>query len=195
MDSKRIWSLVAASALMAAGGSVSVQAASDCRLAERYISLARERQAAAETLEAESLLKQAIEACPSYEALQSLGELQAQSTKRADQAHAVDSFVSADELAPTDRDRARTRFQYANLLRRDGDTQNAYQLIHDAQRLDPKDPEIAQLSSQIERQIQNPSQERIMRGAGPSLYKPLRTVATGTDAGIHAGAAAPPPAH
>ena len=123
MKMANIQTLLTASALLVLSYSASVHAASDCRLAERYITLAHERLAASETAEAESLLKQAIEACPSYEAFQSLGELQAQSPRRADQAHAVDAFVSADELAPTDQARARTRYHYANLLSRDGDPQ------------------------------------------------------------------------
>jgi outer membrane protein OmpA-like peptidoglycan-associated protein len=146
----------------------------DCKLGQRYLHLAHERLAAEEGGEAESLLRQAIDACPSYDAYQALGELQAQSPRRTDQAHAVDAFVAAHALAPTAQARARTLFKYASLLSRDGDPQNAYPLIRDAQRIDPTNDDIARLSTQIDRQVRNPTQQHIVRGMWNSLYQPLQ---------------------
>jgi outer membrane protein OmpA-like peptidoglycan-associated protein len=171
---------IAASILVIFGSGSTVRAEQDCNLGQRYLGLAHERMAASENEAAAALLRQAIDACPSYEAYQSLGEIQAQSPHRDDRASAVDAFVSAHELAPSDKARARSLYSYARLLSRDGDPQNAYPLIRSAQTLDPTDPEIAQLSQQIEGQINNPSKDHIVRGLWNSLYKPLRMAAATT---------------
>jgi outer membrane protein OmpA-like peptidoglycan-associated protein len=171
MRVKWIWAVMS---LWALGAGVGARANPDCTLGERYLHLAHERLAAEEAGEAEGLLRQAIDACPSYDAYQTLGELQARSLHRTEQAHAVDAFVAAHALAPSDQARARTLFRYASLLSRDGDPQNAYPLIRDAQRIDPKSDEIAKLSTQIDRQVRNPTQQHILRGLWNSLYKPLQ---------------------
>lgn len=168
--------VVVASALMILGCNGAARAEADCKLSHNYVMLAQQRIANTDNVAAEKLLRQAIEACPSsYEAYQTLGELQSQSPARTDQARAVDAFVSAHELAPSNQARARTLYGYASLLSRDGDPQNAYPLIRDAQNDDPGNPDIAKLSSQIERQVRNPTQEHIVRGLWNSLYKPLRS--------------------
>ena len=151
-----------------------VRAAPDCTSGQRDVDLARERLAASEEDKAEALLQQAIAACPSYQAYQSLGELEARSPRRSDKVRAVDAFLSAYELASSDQARAKTLYNYASLLNRDADPQNAYPLIRNAQTLDPKDSDIAQLSAQIERQVNNPTQEHLTRGLWNSVYKPLR---------------------
>jgi tetratricopeptide (TPR) repeat protein len=164
----------------------SVQAASEnCRLAERYVTLAHAKLAAAEVDEAESLLQQAIDACPSYEAYQSLGELQSKLTQRTDQEGAREAFRHADHYAPTVQAHARTRVSYAQLLSRIGDptdVTHAYQLILEAQQLDPSNPDIEPLSSQIERQVHNPTQQHILRGGDTPLFKPLESSPVATDA-------------
>lgn len=156
------------------GYGVQARAAPDCDLGQHYVDLAREHVAASEENQAEALLQQAIAACPSYQTYQSLGELEARSSRRTEKMHAVDAFLSAYELASSDQTRAKTLYNYADLLNRDGDPQNAYPLIRDAQILDTKDPDIAQLSAQIQRQVSNPTQEHLTRGLWNSLYKPLR---------------------
>jgi outer membrane protein OmpA-like peptidoglycan-associated protein len=157
----------------------------DCKLAHSYLDLAHQRIGAADNEQAADALRQAIEACPSYDAYEALGELEAQSPYRADRARAVDAFVSAHQLAPSDQARARTLFSYARLLTKDGDPQNAYSLVRQAQTLDPKSADIAQLSDQIEQQVRNPTKERIVRGLWNSLYKPLHVVA-GASGGLSA---------
>src|SRR5450755_3389840 len=75
----------------------------DCNLGQRYLYLARERIAASEIDDAVKLLQEAIVACPSYDAYQLLAEIESKSPERAEQGRAVDAFVSAHELAPSDR--------------------------------------------------------------------------------------------
>ena len=159
-----------------------VRAEQDCTLGQRYVELARDRQKAAEFDDATTFLKHAIEACPSYETYQSLGDLQAQSPQREDQSRAVDAFVAAYQLASTDSARARSLLSYARLLNQDGDPTNAYPLIKNAQVLDPASDDIAHLSSQIEQRVNNPTKESISRGLWDSLYKPL-TLAPASPAG------------
>jgi outer membrane protein OmpA-like peptidoglycan-associated protein len=167
----------------------------DCTLGKGYVSSAREHAAAAEPDEAQKLLAQSIEACPSYDAYQLLGDLQAQSAQREQQAQAVDAYVAAAGLAPSPKARAHTLFSYAQLLERDGDPQNAYPLIRDAQTLDPADAQIAQLSGRIEQQVNNPTGQNLTRGLWGSMYKPLkitasvRPPASADDAGFTAGSA------
>ena len=117
-----------------------VWADQDCPLANRYVALAQQRISASATDEAAALLQQAIDACPSYDAFQTLGELEAQLPQRAEHARAVDAFVAAHQLAPSSQARARSLYTYAHLLTRDGDPQNAYPLIRDAKVLDPRTP-------------------------------------------------------
>jgi outer membrane protein OmpA-like peptidoglycan-associated protein len=165
----------------------------DCTLGKGYAISAREHAAASETDEAQKLLAQSIEACPSYDAYQLLGDLQSQSAQREQQVQAVDAYVAAVGLAPSPKARAHTLFSYAQLLERDGDPQNAYPLIRDAQTLDPADAQIAQLSGRIEQQVNNPTGQNLTRGLWGSMYKPLKIVASvrpsasSEDAGFTAG--------
>ena len=110
-----------------------------------------------------------------------------------EQAHAAEAFVAAHARAPSDEARARTLFRYASLLNRDGDPQNAYPLIRDAQRYDPKNEDIARLSTQIDRQVRNPTQLHILRGLYGSLYKPLESVGAAAAGATPAGGAASGP--
>jgi outer membrane protein OmpA-like peptidoglycan-associated protein len=172
-----------------------VRAEQDCALGQRYVELARERQNAAEFDDAMTFLKHAIETCPSYDAYQSLGDLQAQSPQREDQAHAVDAFIAAYQLASTDSARARSLLSYARLLNQDGDPTNAYPIIKNAQALDPASGDIAQLSNQIERGVNNPTKESISRGLWNSLYKPLKLASAGPAGGrVHPGSLPDKPA-
>lgn len=178
------WALPVA-VLMIFIGSSAQAASENCRLAERYVTLAHAKLAAAEVDEAESLLQQAIDACPSYEAYQSLGELQSHLTKRTDQEGAREAFINADHYAPTAQAHARTRIGYAQLLSGDGDptdATHAYQLIREAQQLDPSNPDLEPLSSRIERQVHNPTQQHILRGSGTPLFKPLESSPVATHA-------------
>jgi outer membrane protein OmpA-like peptidoglycan-associated protein len=148
-------------------------AANDCALGERYLALAGERIKKFETDDAQAFLQQSIAACPSYNAYQQLGELAAQSTEQQDKVRAAEAFVKATDLAPTDTDRARTLSQYAQLLNRDGDPQNAYPLIKTAADLDPGSAEIAGLERTIEAEIKNPTAEHFRAGLKSSIYRPL----------------------
>ncbi|HEV7611205.1 MAG TPA: OmpA family protein [Steroidobacteraceae bacterium] len=159
-----------------------VQAEQNCALGQRYVELAHDRQHAAEFDDAVTFLKRALDACPSYEVYQTLGDLQAQSPQREDQARAVEAFVAAYQLASTDSARARSLLSYARLLNQDGDPTNAYPIIKNAQALDPTSGDIARLSSQVEHRVNNPTKESISRGLWNSLYKPL-TLASASSAG------------
>jgi len=147
--------------------------AEDCELGQRYLSLAKDRIAAYANDEALTLLGQSVEACPTYDAYEQLGELAAQSPQREDKTKAVGAFVSAHALAPTPQASAWSLYQYAALLNREGDPQNAYPLIKQARALDSANADIAALSSTNEAEVQHPTQEHILRALHYSLYQPL----------------------
>jgi outer membrane protein OmpA-like peptidoglycan-associated protein len=180
--------LLAAIAVSASAG------AEDCELGQRYLSLAKDRMAAYANDEALALLGQSVEACPTYDAYEQLGELAAQSPQREDKTKAVGAFVAAHGLAPTPQAGAWSLYQYAALLNREGDPQNAYPLIKDARALDSANPDIAALATTIEAQVQHPTQEHILRALHYSLYQPLTPmrVAATSAPGSSARSAAPP---
>ncbi len=149
-------------------------AANDCALGQRYLALARERAASFETEDAQTFLRQSIAACPGYDAYQQLGELAAQSTEQDDKVRAAEAFVAAHELAATDAERAKSLFQYAQLLNRDGDPQNAYPLIKSAATLDSGNAQIATLERTVEEQIRNPTKDQLVRGLRSTIYRPLK---------------------
>jgi outer membrane protein OmpA-like peptidoglycan-associated protein len=161
-------------ALLGAAFAATAAAEQDCPSGERYLALAQEKAAGSELDAAADLAQRAVEVCPSYNAFESLGELRARSFQRSDHALAVEAFVSAESLAPTDSTRAQSLYQYARLLNLDGDPQNAYPLIRDATTLNPGDADITTLAAQIKQRIDNPTKEQITRGLWNSLYKPLR---------------------
>jgi len=170
-------------------------AAEDCELGQRYLSLAKDRIAAYANDEALTLLGQSVEACPTYDAYEQLGELAAQSPQREDKSKAVAAFVAAHALAPTPQASAWTLYQYAGLLNREGDPQNAYPLIKQAYALDSANPDIAALATTVETQVQHPTQEHILRALHYSLYQPLTPTrsaagAPGGSSSARAGAAA-----
>jgi len=148
-------------------------AAEDCELGQRYLTLAKDRIAAYANDEALSLLGQSVEACPTYDAYEQLGELAAQSPQREDKTKAVGAFVAAHGLAPTPQAGAWTLYQYASLLNREGDPQNAYPLIKEARALDSANSDIAALAATVEGEVQHPTQEHILRALHYSLYQPL----------------------
>jgi outer membrane protein OmpA-like peptidoglycan-associated protein len=148
-------------------------AAGDCSLGQRYLSLARASAAKFETDDAQEFLQKSIAECPSYDAYQQLGELAAQSTEVKDKARAAEAFVAATDLAPNDAERSRTLFQYAQMLNRDGDPQNAYPLIKAAAELNAGSAEIAGLERTIEEQINHPTAEQFRAGLKSSVYRPL----------------------
>src|ERR1700678_3702405 len=82
--------------------------AEDCALGQRYLALAHDRVAAFENDEAIAFLHQSVEACPSYDAYEQLGELAAQSAQNEDKQKAVSAFIEADARAPTVQARARS---------------------------------------------------------------------------------------
>lgn len=161
-------------ALLAAAFGAVHAADRDCPSGERYLALAHEKAAGSELDEAADLAQRAVEACPSYDAFESLAELLTQSFERADHVRAVDAFVSAAALAPTESTRAQSLYQYARLLDLDGDPQNAYPLIRDATTLAPGDAQIGALAARIKQRVDNPTKEELTRGLWNSLYKPLR---------------------
>jgi len=150
--------------------------AEDCTLGQRYLLLAKDRIAAYANDEAMTFLRQSVDACPSYDADEQLGELAAQSPQREDKVKAVEAFVDAYGRAPDPQARARTLYQYASLLNREGDPQNAYPLIKEARALDPSNSDIATLATKVEAQVQHPTQEHIVRALHYSLYQPIKTV-------------------
>jgi outer membrane protein OmpA-like peptidoglycan-associated protein len=162
----------------------SAQAAADCALGQRYLTLAHDRINAYQNDEALGFLKQAIDACPSYDAYEQLGELAAQSTQQEDQQKAVSAFVSAHALAPNPQARANTLYHYASLLNQTDDPQNAYPLIEQARGLDPENAQVAELAKSIEGKVRHPSEQHIVRALHYSLYQPL------TDRGPAKGSAA-----
>jgi outer membrane protein OmpA-like peptidoglycan-associated protein len=169
--------------------------AEDCALGQRYLSLAKDRVAAYANDEALAFLRQSVDACPSYEAEEQLGEVAAQSSQHEDQVKAVEAFVVASALAPSSQTRARTLYQYAALLNRSGDPQNAYPLIKEARQLDPANADISTLAGTVEAQVQHPTQEHIVRALHYSLYQPIRAANKGisgeSGGGGGAGSAAP----
>jgi outer membrane protein OmpA-like peptidoglycan-associated protein len=166
---KAVWWTMLALPFLASGA----PAAGDCALGQRYLELARERVAKFEMADAQTFLQQSIAACPSYAAYQQLGELAAQSTEQQDKVRAAEAFVAATDLAANDEERARTLFQYARLLNRDGDPQNAYPLIKAAADLGAGSAEIAALERTIEEQINHPTTEQFRAGLRSSIYRPL----------------------
>lgn len=168
-------------------------AANDCALGERYMQIAKDRAAAYENDEAMGYLEQSISACPTYAAYRELARLAVQSPAEADTRRAVSAFVGAHSLAPDSTSRAEVLYEYSKLLSREGDPQNAYPMIMEAQALEPDDPEIAQLAATIQRQIEQPTEEVIMRGLSDSLYQPLNLSASMATSRMPATAPSPPP--
>ena len=173
-----------AQAMIGVFGIVTGAQAADCKLGERYVAVAGERAAAQDTEQAVTFLRRAIEVCPGYDAWQKLGEVLSLSTEPADEKAAVDAFVTAYELAASDKERARSLHRYAALLSRQGDPQNAYPLITQAVALDGADSEIAALAGEIDRQIQTPTREQLVRGLSTSLYRPLKVASGPTQASV-----------
>jgi outer membrane protein OmpA-like peptidoglycan-associated protein len=161
------WLLV----LIACGATQNSRAESDCPAAQEIVAHAKSAVAAADAI---TLLRGAIEKCPSYDAYELLAEALSQSPHRADRISAVDAFVSADSMAATDVARANTRLHYARLLDDDEDPENANNLIQQARALDPTNPAIASLSSRIDDEVKKPTREQLTRGLWNSMYKPLR---------------------
>jgi outer membrane protein OmpA-like peptidoglycan-associated protein len=153
--------------------------AEDCTLGQRYLSLARDRIAAYKNDEAIAFLRQSVDTCPTYDAYEQLGELAAQSTEQEDKTKAVGAFVAAYARAPSSQARASTLYHYAALLNQDGDPENAYALIKQAHALEPANSQYAALNETIEKQVQHPTQEHIVRGLHYSLYQPLSVPESG----------------
>jgi outer membrane protein OmpA-like peptidoglycan-associated protein len=149
-------------------------AARDCIQGKKDLSLARERITASADDEATVLLNQSIDECPTYDAYETLAEHLALSDSGRDNANAIDAFVTAHAKAPTSKDRAQSLFQYAALLNRRGDPQNAYPLIQQAVALDPSRTSIKNLASEINAKIENPKPEEITRALRYSQFKPLK---------------------
>ena len=169
-------------------------AANDCVLGERYKQLANDRIAAYENEEAMAYLEQSISACPTYEAYRELANLATQSPAEEDKRRAIAAFVGAHSLAPDDAARADVLFEYSKLLKREGDPQNAYPLIMEARALKPGDQEIARLAANIQHEVEQPTEEVIMRGLSDSLYQPLTVSGSAAAASTAVAAATPPPA-
>jgi outer membrane protein OmpA-like peptidoglycan-associated protein len=157
---------------------LALAAGQDCELAKRYVALAEQRAKAFASDEERVFLKQSIDACPTWDAYQRLGELGAQSSDTEQLDQAVQAFVTAFGLAPTDTARARTLYQYARLLTMSGDPQNAYPLVKQARGFDANNADILALEQQLEPRVQNPTPEDIVRGLKDSLYRPINTART-----------------
>lgn len=151
--------------------------AAECPQAEQHVSAARAAAAAGERAQSLALAEQALTECPGYDTYQLLGTLLAQSSTSRERKRAVTLLISAHEAAPSDAARARTLYEYASLLTRDDDPQNAYPLIKEAQRLDPAAADIAALAAQVEARVRAPTQPQLVRGLRDSIYQPLRVAA------------------
>ena len=149
-------------------------AGEDCSLAERYYELAQDSLAEYDENQAAGWLERAVDECPRFIYYQEFGEIRMQSREESGKAAAVEAFISAHEVAETDQERAAALYQYASLLNREGDPQNANGLIIEAQRLDKGSREIAALAESIRYQVDNPTQEKLVRALSASLYQPLR---------------------
>jgi outer membrane protein OmpA-like peptidoglycan-associated protein len=147
--------------------------AEDCELGQRYLSLAHDRVADHQDDEAMAFYRQSIDACPTYDAYQELGELAAKSPQRVDKEKAVSAFVAAHARAPSPQSSARSLYFYAALLNQEDDPQNAYPLIVQARTLDPTNADIAALASTVERKYQHPTKEQTVRAMQYSLFQPL----------------------
>jgi outer membrane protein OmpA-like peptidoglycan-associated protein len=123
--------------------------------------------------DAMAFLRQSVDACPTYDAYEQLGELAAQSPQREDKVKAVEAFVAAHARATSPQTQARSLYQYAALLNREGDPQNAYPLVKEAHALDPGNADIAALAGKVEAEVQHPTQEHIVRALKYSLYQPI----------------------
>jgi outer membrane protein OmpA-like peptidoglycan-associated protein len=161
------WTLISA---VCVGTSVHAE---DCTLGQRYLSLAHDRIAAFANDDAMAFLRQSVDACPTYDAYEQLGELAAQSPQREDKVKAVEAFIAAHARATSQQTRARALYQYAALLNREGDPQNAYPLIKEAHTLDPGNSQITTLAATVESEVQHPTQEHIVRALRFSLYQPI----------------------
>src|SRR5882757_7554762 len=163
------WTICSSLLLLTAGAQ-----AADCAAGKQYFAQAQDKIAASANEDATALLHQSIDSCPNYDAYEALGELLAQSSHGRDKAKAVDALVAAHAQARTPSDRAQSLFQYAALLNREGDPQNAYPLIQKARALDPSRPAIQHLAADVEAQIEHPQSEQLTRALRYSLYKPLK---------------------
>ena len=166
--------IMAITLMLMCGLSTAYGAAADCKTGQDYLAAARQKAQAADNDQASELAQQAVDVCPSYGGYELLAESRAMSLDRSDRGRAADAFVSAHELASSGTQRAHTLYEYAQLLYRDGDPQNAYPLIKDASALDPQNADIAALTSKIKERVDNPSKDQIVRGLWNSMYKPLR---------------------
>jgi outer membrane protein OmpA-like peptidoglycan-associated protein len=169
--------------------SAGAHAAHDCAQAKQDLLLAKERINASADDEATVILNQSIDECPTYDAYETLAEHLAVSDSGRDNVNAVDAFVAANARAPTAADRAQTLFQYAALLNRKGDPQNAYPLIQQALALDPKRSAIKNLAAEIDVQIRNPKTEEITRALRYSIFKPLKAAGRSGSQGSSGGGA------
>ena len=156
-----------------------VHAATDCAQGQRDLAAAKARITASADDEATVLLNQAVEECPSFDAYETLAEHLALSDSPRDHGSAVDAFVAAHAIAATPKDQAQSLFQYAALLNRSGDPENAYPLIQKAAALDPERSAIKKLSADIQAQVQHPKVEEITRALRFSLYKPVKGLPAG----------------
>jgi outer membrane protein OmpA-like peptidoglycan-associated protein len=173
--------------------------ADDCAIGARYSALAEDRLAAGATDDAIAFLQKSVEACPTYDTYEKLGEMSADSIDAADAKRAVNAFVSAYSLAPSDKTRARALTQYAKLLNARCESVNADPLVRQAQSLDSTNPETRALAAQIGENAAHSTAECIRRGLKESLFVPLRPVSLNTNAGAGQVLAMParpaPPAH
>ncbi len=147
--------------------------AQDGALGERYLALAKDRIAAYDTPDAITLLSQAASVCPTWETQQQLGELAAGSPDEAHKRVAVEAFVAAHTLATTPAADARTLYEYAALLAREGDPQNAHPLATNAWRLSPDDARIVELLARLEEEVGKPNAATIRAGLKSQLFVPL----------------------
>jgi tetratricopeptide (TPR) repeat protein len=144
----------------------------DCELGERYFLLAQDSLEEFNESEAAGWLVRASSVCSRFEYFQALGELWMQSLLPNERAGAVDAFVSAIDIAESDQQRAEALYQYATLLAREGDPQNALGLITTAAQLDTDNTEITELVDSIQDQVQN-FQQGATRAGDEVLFRPL----------------------
>lgn len=159
-----------------------VAAETDCALASRYYELSAKAAAEYKQRDAYEFLERAVEACPTYQYFQQLGEAAAAFGEDALNARAAEAYVEAYALANSNSEKARAIGRYGELLFHANDPQKALGYVHEAKNLDPDSPWIAALAEQVDARSQVVTADDIKRGLGDMAFKPLklqRTVEAG----------------
>jgi hypothetical protein len=148
-------------------------APTDCARGLQLLRMARQQVSAADPAALQTL-QRSMELCPVYEAYETYAEAASHSLSRADHEKAAAAFVDAEALAPSPEARAHTLFKYAQLLDQDLEAPAARPLLYTARLLKPGDAEIEALITQVDREVENPTQDDVNRGLRRPIARPLK---------------------